>query len=135
MKKLAFLLLVGATAKADPWGNFDLQYWNFNNRPAYLDNTGPKLLYGVDMQLNIPLVDGGWLNLGLGIDSAGSKQAFNRAAGRYLFFGKINHSLVWEYKHRSEHNFDYRSRMNPAFFSTDMITLRYMFGVNPLEER
>lgn len=131
LKTLSYVLYasVASPVLAEPWGHFETQYWHWNNRPAYTDNLGPKLLYGIDFQLNVPLLQGGYLNLGVGADSQGSREAFNRAAGRFLVFGQITDSVMWEYKHRSEHNFDHRAEMNPNFFSTDMIILRYTFGV------
>jgi hypothetical protein len=102
-----------------------------NNNRERIDNTGDRVRYGIDFQMNFPITR--YFHLGLGADSLVGSNQFTQASGRFetvIHLPWINSEIGLF--HRSSHNFDYVSvPTQPLFYSNNNIFFRYNFGKNP----
>ena len=82
-----------------------MAYYFATNQPVYTDNTGPDLLYSVELKVKEPLTE----KLFLDVDPYmwGSKDNPSRA-GLIADIGyKINDDFTIKFRHHSYHNLDY----------------------------
>ncbi len=97
------------------------------NMPAFVDQTGDPLKYGVDFQLNFPTFIPHF-SIMAGADAATGNTSFSQIAGRFGTYVNINRLEVGLY-HRSNHSIDHSNDFQWHFLNQNAITVKYNFSI------
>jgi hypothetical protein len=141
MIKLLYIsiILIILTLMGKTWANPPIEGYlearkNVNgNKPIYIDASGPPILYGLDFEFRIPVVESTILPIKLmaGAEAYGFRSGFGSVVGRAGVFTVLPwfRNMEIGYFHKSEHSLEHENHnTDRRFFSSDWLSIRYNFG-------